>query len=373
MSQNLVTKYSAIIDERFSAQSLTESAVNQDYDFVGAQTVKVFSTAAVDMCDYQRTGANRYGTPAELDNTTQEMTMGRDRAFTFTVDRASDDESAGSLNAGLALKRQQDEVIIPEIDRYRLARMTAFCGHIELGGYDGDGAPGPYEHILSANRHLDERLVPREGRVLFISHAMRVRLQLDPNFTTAAKIDPATRIKGQIGEADMTPIVAVPLRYLPAGIEMVLTHPRAITAPQKLAEYKLHDNPPGINGTLCEGRVYYDAFVLDNKRDAIYVLRTALAPLALSCAAGSGANTTLATVSGFAYEDGTPVGEMVYKSGASLTAPNLGDDLSGWTELTLTDGTAELTVTSGHKLVAALRDPAGKAVGASAPVAVVTG
>ncbi len=370
MAHNLVTKYSDIIDERFSAQSLTEAAVNHDYDFVGAQTVKVFSTAIAQMRDYQRSGQNRYGTPAELDNTVQEMAMARDRAFTFTVDRAADDDSAGSLNAGAALRRQQDEVITPEIDRYRLNRMTAFAGHVELGGYTGDVKP--YERILAANQRLDELLVPREGRVLFISHALRVKLQLDPNFTTAATIDPATRIKGQVGEADMTPIVAVPQSALPAGVELLLTHPKATTAPQKLAEYKLHDNPPGINGTLCEGRVYYDAFVLAGKRDAIYVLRTGLTPISLSVAAG-GSGKTRATVSGQTYEDGTAIGELVYKAASGQAAPALGDDLSGWSALTLSGGSADLTATAGHKLVVAARDAAGKAVAASAPVTVVIG
>lgn len=371
MAQNLVTRYSDIIDERFAAQSLTEAAVNHDYDFVGAQTVKVFSTATSEMRDYQRTGVSRYGTPAELDNTTQEMTMGRDRAFTFTVDQAADDESGGSLNAGMALRRQQDEVITPEIDRYRLARMAAFAGHIELGGYEGDVKP--YERVLDANRRLDEMLVPREGRVLFISHAMRVKLQLDPNFTTAAKIDPATRIRGQVGEADMTPIVAVPASLMPQGVEMILAHPKATTAPQKLAEYKLHDNPPGINGTLCEGRVYYDAFVLNNKRDALYALRTTPHVVALSCAAGSGATKTVAIVSGYRYEDGTAAGTPVYKAASGQAAPALGDDLSSWSALNLTGDEAELTVTAGHKLVVALRDAAGRAVGSSAPVTVVVG
>ena len=37
-----------------------------------------------------------------------------------------------------------------------------------------------------------------------------------------------------------------------------------------LAEYKIHTDAPGISGSLVEGRVYYDAFVLDNKKDAIY-------------------------------------------------------------------------------------------------------
>lgn len=35
-------------------------------------------------------------------------------------------------------------------------------------------------------------------------------------------------------------------------------------------KYKTHDNPPGINGALVEGRICYDAFVLENKAKAIY-------------------------------------------------------------------------------------------------------
>lgn len=371
MAQNLVEKYSQIIDERFTKTSITENAVNHDYDFVGAKTVKVFSTATAPMGDYQRTGANRYGSPAELDNTVQELTMGRDRAFTYTVDKANDEESGGSLNAGKALARQQDEVIVPEVDKYRLTRMAAFAGHVELGDYTG--SVKPYERILNANQYLDDRNVPRQGRVFYVTGAFRSKLRLDTNFVEAAKIDPSTRITGQVGSVDEVPIIAVPLNYLPEGIEMQLVHPKATTAPQKLAEYKTHEDPPGINGTLVEGRVYYDAFVLDNKRDALYALRTALKAIALSCAAGSGSTKTVATVSGYKYDDGTNVGALVYKTGAAQAAPALGDDLSAWTALTLTNGTAELTVTATHKLVVACRDANGKAVASSDAVTVVVG
>jgi len=47
-------------------------------------------------------------------------------------------------------------------------------------------------------------------------------------------------------------------------------HPIATVAPTKLDEYKIHPDPPGISGSLCEGRVVYDAFVLENKAKALY-------------------------------------------------------------------------------------------------------
>jgi hypothetical protein len=113
--------------------------------------------------------------------------------------------------------------------------------------------------------------------------------------------------------------------------------------------------------------------VLVSKRDAIYALRTALEPLTLVIAAGSGVGKSTMSVSGHAYDGGEDIGALVYKSGASQAAPALGDDLSGWTGLTLTEGSAEITATGGHKLVVAAKDASGKAVATSEPVTVVAG
>lgn len=373
MAQNLATKYSELIDERFHAGSITEAAVNRDYDFMGAQTVKVYSVDTAPMQDYKRNGEMRYGTPAELDNTAQELTMSRDRSFTFTVDRGNELDSMGALNAGRALRRQQDERIIPEVDKYRLERMARFAGRVELDIYEGAADKKPYERLLEANQYLDDRCVPRPGRVCFVTGAFRTKLQLDENFVKAADIDPETRIRGQVGEADLTPIVSVPLGYLPDGICMLLAHPAATVAPSKLAEYKMHENPPGINGTLCEGRIYYDAFVLKNKKDAIYALRSAPAALTLSLAAGSSAGKTAATLTGYRYLDGTAIGRLVYKSAATLAAPGLGEDLSAWTEARFEDGAAELSATNGHKLAVAAVNEAGRCIAVSRAETVIAG
>ncbi|MCI6998042.1 MAG: hypothetical protein MR936_14995 [Eubacterium sp.] len=41
-----------------------------------------------------------------------------------------------------------------------------------------------------------------------------------------------------------------------------------------LEDYKVHQDPPGISGPLVDGRICYDAFVLDNKAKAIYYQAT---------------------------------------------------------------------------------------------------
>lgn len=57
----------------------------------------------------------------------------------------------------------------------------------------------------------------------------------------------------------------------------MIAHPVATVAPTKLEDYVIHENPPGINGALVEGRINYDAFVLDNKAKALYYQEKATA------------------------------------------------------------------------------------------------
>lgn len=356
MAINYVTKYAKQIDERFKIGSITESAVNHDFDFVGAKTVKVFSVPTVAMGDYQMSGSNRYGTPEELTNSVQEMTMTQDKAFTFTVDRRNADETGGALAAGKALARQQDEVITPAIDAYRLSSMARNAGHVEVGSYEGTGNAGPYERFLDAMAYLDDRKVPKAGRMIYVTSKFYKRLKLDDSFIKAKDIDTNKLTNGQVGAIDGVPVITAPLGYLPAGVSFLVCHSIATTAPQKIADYRVHDNPPGINGQLVEGRVYYDAFVLDNKRDALYVLRGELTELQLALVAGETAGNTKVTVTG--NVDGCT---LKYKTGASQAAPAVGTDLTSWADL---PAGGEVAVTAGNYLVVAAADAEGKAVGA---------
>jgi hypothetical protein len=113
MAVNLASKYSTKVDERFKLKSLTEAGVNRDYDWAGVKSINVYSIPTVAMNDYQRTGLARYGTADELQDTIQTMTLTKDRSFTFTIDRGNHIEQQMVKNAGKALARQIDEVIVP--------------------------------------------------------------------------------------------------------------------------------------------------------------------------------------------------------------------------------------------------------------------
>ena len=127
MAVNYAEKYSPIVDERFKLGSLTGGMTNNEYDWIGVETVNVYSIPTAAMNNYTLTGSNRYGTPAELENAVQEMKVTQDRSFTFTIDRKSHDDTMMVMEAGRALRRQIDEVCVPEVDTYRIAAYVAGC------------------------------------------------------------------------------------------------------------------------------------------------------------------------------------------------------------------------------------------------------
>lgn len=114
MAINYAEKYASKIDERFSKEAMSIGAVNQDYDFVGVKTVHVYSVPTAPMNNYTKSGSSRYGTPQELENSTQELTMSQDRSFTFTIDKGNYTDTQMVNAAGAALNRQLREVVIPK-------------------------------------------------------------------------------------------------------------------------------------------------------------------------------------------------------------------------------------------------------------------
>ncbi len=268
MAINYAEKYSAKIDERFKLGAVTTPAVNNDYDFIGVKTVKVYSVPTSEMNDYQRTGANRYGTPEELENSLQEMPLERDRSFTFTIDRGNYDDTMMANSAGQALQRQIDEVIIPELDVYRLSKIAAGAGKTATADVTKENA---YDAFLDGQVELTNQKAPVAGRVAYVTAAYYKLIKLDPAFVKQGDMAQNITLKGVIGQIDGVPLILVPDSYLPENTLFIITNKIATVAPVKLAEYKIHDNPPGINGWLVEGRLYYDAFVLNNKKAAIYV------------------------------------------------------------------------------------------------------
>lgn len=277
MAVNYAAKFSPLVDEAFEKEALTNSIVNNAYDWTGVDTVNVYSIPTVELVDYTITGANRYGNPAELENNVQTMKLTQDKAFTFTIDKKSEQDTVGTMQAAAALGRQIRQVVIPTIDRYRLAKLDAGApaAHVVVETVTKSNA---YEEFLKVQEKLDDDLAPMGGRVVFVTPAFYNKIKLDSAFVKSGDLATRIAITGQVGAIDGLPVVNAPTSYFPENVDFIITNPIVMPSPIKLAEYKIHDDAPGLSGFLVEGRVRFDSFILNQKANAIGIHRSAARP-----------------------------------------------------------------------------------------------
>ena len=273
MAISLVTQYLPYVDELFTKESKKSMLTNQDLSWTGAHTVKVYKVTTASMNDYGRSSPatgnwSRYGQVQGLDATTEEFTLRKDRSFTFAVDKLDKDETGGQLAAASALARQVREVVIPEVDTYVYGVMTAGAGHKPAAL--ALTSENIYTAITDANTALDNADVPETGRVLVVTPDVYLLMKRCKDITMETDIGNDLRLKGVIANLDGAVVAKVPKNRLPADFGFMIAHPVATVAPTKLEDYKTHQDPPGISGELVEGRICYDAFVLENKAKAIY-------------------------------------------------------------------------------------------------------
>lgn len=273
MSIDLTTKFLPYVDEMFSAESKKSLLTNQAFTWDGAHSVKVYKVGTTDMNDYGRSGPaegnwSRYGPVEGLDATTETMTLANDRSFTFALDRLDQDETQAQLAAASALARQQREVVIPEVDSYVYGVMCAGAGTKPTA--KTLTAENIYTEIITGSAALDEAMVPETERVLIVTPAVYLLLKQCTDISKNSDVGTELRLKGVVGILDGMNVIKVPANRVPDDFGFMICHPCACVAPVKLESYKVHEDPPGISGALVEGRIVYDAFVLDNKSKAIY-------------------------------------------------------------------------------------------------------
>lgn len=273
---DLTTKFLAKTDEQFAAESKRSLVTNQDFSWDGAKTIKVYMVSTGKMNDYARDAdpatGSRFGTIEQLNATTYPMTLTKDRSFTFVIDKLDTDETQQQLAAASALARQNREVVIPEVDSYVYGIMCQNAGTkpaaVELT------AENIYDEICKAGALMDEAGVPESGRVLVVTPETYRIMKKSDEIVLNTNVGEDIRLQGVVSNLDGAAVQKVPASRLPAKFGFMLCHPCATVAPLKLEDYRIHSDPPGISGSLVEGRVAYDAFVLKNKAAAIYYQAT---------------------------------------------------------------------------------------------------
>ena len=249
MAIYLHEKYAKQIQQGFSKESIIAGLLSNEYDFSGVKTVKISTLQTVAMGNYTRSGTSRYGTPEEMQDTLQEMTLTQDKAFALTIDKGNNLDQQGIKAAGRALALQIKERAVPTMDAYVLDRLANMAGKI-AGSGTAISASNVVDRISTGTVYLDDAEVPDSNRTLLVSATTYKNLRLSDEFLNVDKLAEKSLVKGQVGVYDNMRVVKVPAGRWPSGVNFMIVYKNSGCAPVKLNDTKLHKDPPGISGRM---------------------------------------------------------------------------------------------------------------------------
>ena len=273
-SVNLATKFSTKVAERFSMGSLTDAYAGKDYDFSGVKSIKIYSVDVVELTDYTRSGSERFGTMEELGDTVQELTMTKDRAFTYSIDKGNAVQQYNIKAATKSLKREIDEKVTPEIDIYRMKKWAEGAG-IKTTDDASLTKSNVLEAIMKGSMEMNNKFVPKKNRVLFIKESIYLQCKLADQIVGIDSLGSKAITNGAVGMIDQMKVVPVPDSYFPENTNFIIKYTGATVDPVQLKTYRILTEQRGVDGDVVEGRIIYDSFVLDTRKNGIYTSKSA--------------------------------------------------------------------------------------------------
>jgi len=270
MAINLASKFAPKTDQTFTLESLTNSGTNKDFEWVGVNAINVLSLTSQALGNYTRTGTARYGTPTELADVNQTMTLTKDRSNSIVVDKGNNLQQLNLKTAGRILRLQTSEQVIPEVDAYRLAAMeTAAAANGKKFGTAASTITNAYANVLSLSQSLSDNKVPLVNRFLWVTPAFLNVLKQDNTFILNSDLAYKALVAGQMGEIDGAKVIVVPSSYFPTSVEAIMAHKSVTVAAEQLNKFMVHQDPPGISGMQIDYRIIYDAFVRTPKVNGV--------------------------------------------------------------------------------------------------------
>ena len=270
MAINLASKYSDKIMTKFKSEAYTLGAASTDYDFAGVKSISIYTPKTVDLTDYTRSGMARFGAVTEMEDEVQEMTMSQDKAFAISIDRGNNEDQLNIKKAGKMMNLQISEKVTPAIDKYNLKTWAKGAGKVAVlaAAVSKSNAVG---YIADAMVALDNAAVPASGRTIWMGATLYNLIRLSDEFSKVENIYGKAIEKGTMGTIFDATVKRLPDSYLPSEVAFLVTYKESILAPLKIKTARILTEVAGLDGSLLEGRNYFDAFVKGAKIDGVYV------------------------------------------------------------------------------------------------------
>lgn len=270
MAINLATEFQSKTSNLLKARKKSEPFTNNDWSWDGSNAIIVTTLTDPTMGNYNANGGNmRYGNPTEVEDTQQTWTLTRDRAWTKTIDKKNQQDAKMIRKPGAYLAQATKNVLVPELDTYIfqvIATAGALSDRDDIVADAATSSSNAFSNFTTINADITDNEAPTEGRQAAMTAAYYNMLK-QSGFVLNSDNAYKDRKSGDLGEVDGVPVTVVPSVRMPSttgAVDLIISHPMATVAPEKLVDYTLHNNPPGVSGNLLEYRHRYDAFVDTN-------------------------------------------------------------------------------------------------------------
>lgn len=271
MSINLASKYESQILNAWIHSSYIAGKLSNKYNFAGVRSITIYSPLTVPLQDYDKTAdvGSRFGSTTEMQDEIQELSMGQDKAFSISIDKGYNTDQLNIKGAGEMLKLQIDEQLTPFTDKYTIAKIAREGGKSVVAG-----ATVTKDTIVAlvadAETWFENQAVPMEGRHLFMGASYFNKVRLSDEFLNVDPLAVPALGRGVVGQLFGFTVTRVPDAYMPTDVVFLAFHRDSGLNPFKLKTMRILNDVPGLDGSLLEGRQYFDAFVLGRKAVGIY-------------------------------------------------------------------------------------------------------
>lgn len=267
--KDLAQKY----ERELVSYDLTQS--NQSIKFLNAQTIKIPRLTVSGYKDHNR---NQMGfNTGSVTNDWEPKKLDHDRDIEIPIDPMDVDETNLTLEMANIQNTFEEEQAIPEKDSYRFSKLLTEAETYKSNGAvvttDTLDASTVLEWFDEQMAMMDDKSVPQEGRILYLTSAMQKLLKRAEGITRVISAGAAGVIDRRVHGLDDVALKLVPsarfkTKYnftdgcVPAAgakqINMILVHPSCVISRDKYAYMKLFT--PGTDSRTADKYVYQNRY-----------------------------------------------------------------------------------------------------------------
>lgn len=260
-------------------------ANNKTYKFVDSKTIHIPSISVSGRKNVNRDAIDG-SFQRNIDNEYETKTLTFYREWSTSIDPADVMDTNMVLTITNATQVFNETQKFPEKDAYTISKIyadwTAEGKTADKTALTVDNILAVFDKLMEA---MDEALVPSQGRLLYVTPAVKTLLKQASNITLYKDVASQANINRVVDRLDEVKLITVPSFLMKTAydfttgfkpsdsakqINIFLVHPTAVLTPNKYAFVGMEAPAAGTKGDyIYYEKEYSDVFILNNRTGAI--------------------------------------------------------------------------------------------------------